>query len=167
METWQRYKEGFGHRYKDFWIGNEYLHQITRQGEYKLEVGVSLRSEQIFRFVNYDWIYVGNESERYAIHLGPYRPATLNGDSLTPSNDPRRNINGKPFSTYDNDVSNNCPTRYQAGWWFAEDCTAANLNGPLVLTGDPRFNYFYPHGSQPLEGVYMQIVAKKYYSEMP
>ncbi|XP_064595832.1 fibrinogen-like protein 1 [Liolophura sinensis] len=166
VETWQAYKEGFGNRYKDFWIGNEYIHQITRQGEYEVEVGVALYGES-FKFVYYDSIYVGNETERYAIHLGPYRPGTMDGDSLTPSIDPRRNINGKPFSTYDNDVSNDCTTTFQAGWWFAEDCTAANLNGPLLKTNVPRLNYLYNYGSQPLQGGYMQIRVKKYYSEMP
>ncbi|XP_064595830.1 fibrinogen-like protein A [Liolophura sinensis] len=164
-QNWQAYKEGFGTHYNNFWIGNNHLHQITKQGIYELEVGVQRYNDR-FKYVYYEHISVGSEGERYALHLGSYRSGTLGGDSLTPINDPQRNINGKPFSTFDNDVSNNCSATMQAGWWFAELCTAANLNGPFVLSGFPRISWLYPFGNDSVANVYMQIRKKSYYKEM-
>ncbi|XP_064595833.1 fibrinogen-like protein A [Liolophura sinensis] len=165
-QNWQAYKEGFGTHYVNAWIGNEHLHQITRQGVYELEVGVARYPEE-FKYLYYEQISVGNESERYALHLGPYFMGSFDGDSLTPSNDPQRNMNGKPFSTYDDDVSDNCAATLRAGWWFAEGCTAANLHGPLSYPNSPRVYWQYPFGTDRITGVYMQIKAKSYYSDMP
>ena len=46
--------------------------------------------------------------------------------------------NGKPFSTYDRDNSENkCARLYHSGWWYNDkgDCVRANLNG-AYLEGD-------------------------------
>lgn len=165
-QSWKAYKEGFGTHYVNAWIGNEHLHEITRQGVYELEVGVARYPDE-FKYLYYEQISVGNESERYTLHLGPYFMGSFDGDSLTPRLDPLNNINGKPFSTYDNDESDGCPDRLQAGWWFAAKCTAANLHGPFNYPNTPRVFWKYPFGNNRITGVYMQIKAISYYIEMP
>ena len=36
--NWTEYNRGFGDKEKDFWIGNDQLHQLTKSGDKKLRV---------------------------------------------------------------------------------------------------------------------------------
>ena len=36
--TWDEYKHGFGDYDKEFWLGNELIHQLTKYGDMKLMV---------------------------------------------------------------------------------------------------------------------------------
>ena len=36
--NWDEYKHGFGDRNKEFWLGNEQIHQLTKSGDKKLRV---------------------------------------------------------------------------------------------------------------------------------
>ena len=37
-KTWDQYKHGFGNYDKEFWLGNELIHQLTKSGNMKLMV---------------------------------------------------------------------------------------------------------------------------------
>ena len=36
--TWSSYKRGFGDLTRDFWLGNEKIHTLTNQDEYRLHI---------------------------------------------------------------------------------------------------------------------------------
>ena len=36
--TWDEYKHGFGDHDKEFWLGNDQIHETTKSGEMKLRV---------------------------------------------------------------------------------------------------------------------------------
>ena len=36
--TWDEYKHGFGDHYKEFWLGNDQIHQLSKAGDMKLRV---------------------------------------------------------------------------------------------------------------------------------
>ena len=36
--NWADYKHGFGDHNKEFWLGNEQIHQLTKSGDMKLRV---------------------------------------------------------------------------------------------------------------------------------
>ena len=36
--NWNDYKYGFGDHHREFWLGNEFIHQLTKSGDMKLMV---------------------------------------------------------------------------------------------------------------------------------
>lgn len=148
--TWQDYKRGFGRLNErgegDFWLGNDYLHALTRKGsllrvEMEDWAGLAAYAHYHFR--------VGSEAEGYALHVSSYSGTA--GDALQEGS-PEEGAEftahaGMRFSTFDRDADRweeNCAEVYGGGWWY-NGCQAANLNGVYYPGGayDPRDNSPY------------------------
>ena len=117
---WYDYKNGFGSFYDDFWLGNEKIHTITKNGTYELEI--NLRYKEKTGYAHYADFSVGDEGTNYTLSIGSFNGSA--GDSL-------RYHNGRQFSTMDRDndaVNGNCAVNHGGGWWFG-DCDHSNLNG--------------------------------------
>ena len=117
---WYDYKNGFGSFYEDFWLGNEKIHTITKNGTYELEI--NLRYKEKTGYAHYADFSVGDEGTNYKLSIGSFDGSA--GDSL-------RYHNGRQFSTMDrdNDAANgNCAVNHGGGWWFGY-CDHSNLNG--------------------------------------
>lgn len=112
--SWAEYRDGFGRLDKDFWFGNEFVHQMVYKEDYELRIemedfdGISVWAEySIFR--------VDTERYNYNLLIGGYRGAVPDAMSYH---------NEMDFSTYDrrNDRSIDaccaCATGYASGWWF-------------------------------------------------
>ena len=130
---WAAYKHGFGSLDGDFWLGNEYVHSITKKSVYELRI--DLRFEGKSSFAHYGTFYLAGEDDNYRIHLGPYDGTA--GDSL-------HYHTGMMFSTYDrdNDASHvNCAEAHTGAWWF-HDCHDSSLNGQWLAgnTKGPRWD---------------------------
>jgi len=128
--TWSSYKRGFGDLARDFWLGNEKIHLLTNQDEYRLHIDMEDFNDQT-RFVDYEWFFITNEQTKYTLNLGRYMTSSTGGDSLSYNR-------GMRFTTRDQDndqsMSSQCAENYKSGWWHA-GCTLANLNG-LYLRGN-------------------------------
>ena len=124
---WYDYKNGFGSFYDDFWLGNEKIHTITKNGTYELEI--NLRYKEKTGYAHYADFSVGDEGTNYTLSIGSFYGSA--GDSLSYHN-------GRKFSTVDrgNDASNaNCAVKHGGGWWFG-GCDHSNLNGNWGLKED-------------------------------
>ena len=42
--NWPDYKAGFGNHIKEFWLGNEQIHQLTKSGDIMLRVELEARN---------------------------------------------------------------------------------------------------------------------------
>ena len=124
--TWAEYKSGFGDvNTKEFWLGLEEMHQLTKTGKYGVEILLILDAGT-HTFLSYDSFVVGDESSKYALSVG-----TFNDKG---SGFPDRFIHhrGKKFSTMDQDNDGysgyNCAQRHgNTGWWYYS-CYSVNLN---------------------------------------
>ncbi|KRY66503.1 O-phosphoseryl-tRNA(Sec) selenium transferase, partial [Trichinella pseudospiralis] len=119
--NWAEYRDGFGDE-NDFWIGNEYLHQISnyrlRNGGLKLCVEL-LDDENEIHIDCWTHFYVASEYERYLLLLGIYKGSSKFDNFMS--------SRGRVFATYDNDNSA-MPT----GWWMNLQCRPeGTLNLPL------------------------------------
>ncbi|GFR64288.1 fibrinogen C domain-containing protein 1 [Elysia marginata] len=150
---WEDYKDGFGSLYRDFWIGLDRLHELTKSGEYELRVDMSWQGRD--KFAEYKTFIVGSERSGYRLTLGDFSGTA--GDSMA-------DTNGVGFSTMDRDNDNsrriNCARDNAGGWWY-NDCQSANLNGNWRRNDEKgvRWNTF--SGANKLARTEMKIRRKK------
>ncbi|XP_022097046.1 ficolin-1-like isoform X1 [Acanthaster planci] len=117
---WESYRQGFGNLDGEFWLGNDNLHRLTAQGDYRLRVDLE-DFENNTRYAVYNSFRVANASTNYQLTVGNYSGTA--GDSLLYHNN-------QAFSTRDRDndsSSGNCATGYAGSWWY-NACFRSNLN---------------------------------------
>ncbi|XP_004518306.2 angiopoietin-2 [Ceratitis capitata] len=122
--SWLDYKHGFGELNKEFWYGNEFIHQVVDRDDYKLRIELTdFDNEHVW--AEYSLFRMDSESYNYNLLIGGY-------SGTAP--DAMHYHNEMDFSTYDrrNDKSVDaccaCASGYGSGWWF-DNCSEANLNG--------------------------------------
>ncbi|XP_043913812.1 ficolin-2-like [Protopterus annectens] len=119
---WKEYKEGFGNRLSDFWLGNENIHQLTKTGDFQLRVDLEDFDHER-TYATYRSFRIQGESDLYRLILGEFVQGTA-GDSL-------KVHSMQPFSTHDRDNDNadqNCAVTVSGAWWYV-GCYHSNLNG--------------------------------------
>ncbi|KAI8489060.1 hypothetical protein Bbelb_332840 [Branchiostoma belcheri] len=129
--TWEEYKRGFGNKSGEYWLGNENIHLLTNQKDYRLRIDMQDWDNQT-RYAEYSTFRVlGEYGDQYRLHVSGYNGTA--GDSMTRyfSND------GMRFSTVDRDNDLNsghcCQRRGQGGWWFG-NCGNSFLNGRYLVS---------------------------------
>ncbi|XP_051022267.1 ficolin-1-like [Acomys russatus] len=122
FRDWDTYKRGFGNLGTEFWLGNDYLHLLTANGNQELRVDFrDFQGET--SYAKYSSFQVSGEQEKYKLTLGQFLGGTA-GDSLTKHS-------GMWFTTHDQDNDpnlNNCAALFHGAWWY-HDCHQSNLNG--------------------------------------
>lgn len=125
--TWADYKKGFGDLKREFWLGNDKIHLLTKTKDMILRIELE-DFEGIRGYAKYEQFYVSNEFLRYRLSVSGYSGTA--GNALQFSK--HFNHDQKFFTTPDRDndmyPSGNCGAYYGSGWWF-DACMSANLNG--------------------------------------
>ncbi|CAH7472838.1 fibroleukin [Phodopus roborovskii] len=124
---WKDYKAGFGNLEREFWLGNDKIHLLTKSKEMILRIDLE-DFNGVTLYALYDQFYVANEFLKYRLHIGNYNGTA--GDALRFNKHYNHDL--KFFTTPDRDndryPSGNCGLYYSSGWWF-DACLSANLNG--------------------------------------
>ena len=98
---WNSYKQGFGDVFKEFWLGNDLLHEITTASRPHYILVFARRPDQQTTVSKYGSFYIEGESELYKIH---FNNTLLKGIPSLTERDiaaPNQNMNQRPFSTKD------------------------------------------------------------------
>lgn len=117
-QDWQSYKVGFGNINRDFWLGNENIHNLTNQGIWELRFDLTDKLGGA-RYAVYNNFRIEDENFDYTLHIGNYR-----GDA----GDAFKFHNGKRFSTRDRGNDRDCSNINKGGWWY-NDWAYVHLNG--------------------------------------
>ena len=130
--TWVEYENGFGMLHGSFWLGLRKVHDLTLGSGKKARLHIDLKANRGSvreKFAEYGEFAVGNNIDKYKLHLAYYDARSTAGDSLIGTS---ANLNGMKFTTIDQDndlhTHINCAIRFTGGWWFNK-CHSANLNG--------------------------------------
>ena len=127
---WVEYKNGFGKKFSEYWLGLENIHNLTIKNSslnIYMETFADDNVNPVSAFAEYSTFQINDESDKYRLTVGGYRGSC--GDSLSYENNMR-------FSTRDSDndiATYNCATRFCGAWWY-KYCHHVNLNG-LYLDG--------------------------------
>ncbi|NXO42334.1 FGL1L protein, partial [Locustella ochotensis] len=110
------YKYGFGNVHTEFWLGTEYVHQITRQKVYQIRFVIWDASNNM-KFADYNLFSLGDESQ-YCNKLGAHSGSAE--DAMASKGGTTMHDNMK-FSAEDWDLDiclGNCATSSRDGWWY-------------------------------------------------
>ena len=121
--NWDAYKKGFGYSNSEFWLGNDIIHQLTQQSNYKLKI-VLTDFANVTKFATYKTFNITDEHDGYRLFTAGYSGSA--GNCLGGF--------GMKFSTYDrdNDVwPGHCAVTFKGAWWYA-GCHISNLNGQYL-----------------------------------
>ncbi|XP_037726624.1 microfibril-associated glycoprotein 4-like [Drosophila subpulchrella] len=128
---WKDYKEGFGNKRGEFFIGLEKLHVMTQERPHELYIKLG-KVNGSTGYAHYDDFKIGSELESYVLSIGNYNGTV--GDSL----DDHRN---QKFTTLDRDNDKqdyyNCARNENGGWWYRR-CAYSALNGKFYKEGRTR-----------------------------
>ena len=69
--NWADYKAGFGDSSGEFWFGNENLHQLTKDGNYRLKIELVDKNGTV-AVVEYGTFIIGDEISNYTLTVGSY-----------------------------------------------------------------------------------------------
>ncbi|XP_052243625.1 ficolin-2-like isoform X1 [Dreissena polymorpha] len=127
QRSWDEYKAGFGDINGDFWLGNEYIYQLTKFQSRQLRIDMeTFEGKKVCAM--YNEFGVSSEAGKFTLKVGGYSGDA--GDQLAYHN-------GQMFSTYDADNDKNsgcCACGNEGGWWY-NNCWYSRLNG----------KYYYKH----------------------
>ena len=109
-QNWAVYKSGFGDLEGNFWIGNENLHQLTKNGGCTLRVDVwPVNTGTIWLWSEYSKFVIGDEASGYLFGNGAWIGGTLD-DALF--------LSGAQFITKDRGQYSYNIAGWQCGFWF-------------------------------------------------
>ena len=68
--TWETFKPGFGSSTCNYWLGNDWLHQVTKDGLYKARFEVQQKSTETWFWAEYTTFIVDSEATKLSlIHI--------------------------------------------------------------------------------------------------
>ncbi|XP_036989800.2 angiopoietin-2 isoform X1 [Artibeus jamaicensis] len=145
QRTWKEYKVGFGNPAGEYWLGNEFVSQLTNQKRYALRIRLA-DWEGNEAYALYEQFSLSGEDLNYRIRL---RGLTGTAGKISSISQP-----GNDFSTRDADRDKcvcKCSQMLTGGWWF-DACGPSNLNGMYYpqRQNTNRFNgikWYYWKGS--------------------
>ena len=120
---WEDYKKGFGDPNGEYWLGNEMIHQLTKDRE--VFIMFKLWAFDEYKEIRFKGFSIEDEANKYRLRTGErnFGSPALTNDWL--------DLNGTYFTTPDKDhdtwAGGNCALNNKSAWWF-KNCGPIDLN---------------------------------------
>jgi ficolin len=134
--NWEDYKNGFGNRVGEYWIGLENIHQLTKSNSslyVYMETFQNDNMNPFSAFAEYSTFTINDESDKYRLTVGGYHGSC--GDSMSYHN----NCQFTSKDSDNDDSDRNCAQYFIGAWWY-KSCCCANLNGVYPNGGYTKFS---------------------------
>jgi len=122
--SWNEFRVGFNDSSGNFWIGNDLIHELTKDNRYKLRFDLQQAATEQWFWAEYSRFIVKSEAEGYLLNIAGYT-GNAGKDAMAYSNN-------RKFTTYDVDNdhwnSGNCAASKGGGFWYTV-CTWCGVNG--------------------------------------
>ncbi|XP_065943039.1 ryncolin-1-like [Magallana gigas] len=138
--NWKDYKKGFGHAEHEYWLGNDAIHELTKDKKQILRIDL-MKFSRKKGHATYSSFFVDNEANKYRLTLGSFNGTKGVGDSLSGQS------NNMYFSTMNSDNDNrkgNCAEIYKTAGWF-NNCFSTNLNANDNYWGTKTGKLIFPN----------------------
>ncbi|KAF4075520.1 hypothetical protein AMELA_G00235380 [Ameiurus melas] len=107
---WVDYRNGFGNADGEYWLGLENIFLMTFRERYQLRVDLE-DFDRGSAYAQYSSFYIDSEHSTYALHIGNF----INGGA----GDTLSSVNGKIFSTPDQNPYGSCADSFMGGFWYS------------------------------------------------
>jgi len=145
-------KQEFGSKSGDYWRGLDDLHELTKDGKFKLQVNITSRANGAVYTIDYSTFQVGDESSNYQLQI-----AGFDGNFAY---DAFQGYTGYKFTAKDRDndatTTANCATALQGAWWY----NTCSCGACLTQGSASNFQWKLGFTSTPLSNVTMALVCK-------
>ncbi|XP_074662974.1 uncharacterized protein LOC141915376 [Tubulanus polymorphus] len=139
FKTWNEYRDGFGDLLGEHWLGNDYIHQITNQGEYVLKIEMT-DWERNKVSATYEDFWIDDGDNGYRLHVSGYEGNA--GDGLKKHDNEQFSTKDVDNDRMEKDFGGSCAKRFSGAWWYYK-CYQSNLNGVYYRDGkvaDKKFD---------------------------
>ena len=120
------FKSGFGGKSYNYWLGNELLHQLTKDGLYKLRLDIQMLATGQWYWAEYSTFIVDSEATKYTLTVSDYSGNA--GDAMAQHNNMK-------FSTFDSDNDISAAKNVH---FFVEVVSGGKLVDPSTLIPHPQ-----------------------------
>ncbi|XP_031564055.1 ficolin-2-like [Actinia tenebrosa] len=132
---WKDYKQGFGNKNGEYWLGLDAIHILTNR--VPNEIRVDLKDvDGIGAYAAYSAFRVESELEKYRLSLGNFQGGGA-GDSFYFQN-------SSYFTTFDSDndkhTKHNCAVMFKGAWWYNR---CHRVSSVVVLLTNLNGQYLY------------------------
>jgi len=137
--SWETFKTGFGIRTCNYWLGNELIHQLTKDGQYKVRFDLQAEASGKWYWAEYSTFIVDSEETKYRL--------TVDGYSGNAGHAMGRH-NGMMFTTFDSDndiKKQNCAIVRGGGFWWKKLWARQEHLQPPIQGGQLTFLKIFIH----------------------
>ena len=75
-QPWTAYRDGFGTKESNFWLGNKFIHELTWDNPHRLKIVLYEKDFDTYEAV-YEDFYLSSEESGFTIHFGAYSGTLL------------------------------------------------------------------------------------------
>ncbi|KFB46146.1 AGAP010772-PA-like protein [Anopheles sinensis] len=116
--SWDDFRNGFGNLNDEFWMGLEFLHQLTSARKYELLFEIDWDDGPELEYYHFDEFVLGSEDQQYILNFGKNNGTEGFAGSFSTLRQ------GTKFSTKDRDNDEestvNCAEMAIGGWWYKQ-----------------------------------------------